>query len=155
MTKYTTVFGDLLRYLSRSDFNKAVNAYHADFRTRTLSCYDVFKAMLYGQVSGCFSVREIETSMKANSNRLYHAGLKQAIKRSTFCDALEKRPHEVFKNVFYAMVGKAQGIAGKMKKKFSDPLRIIDASVISLCLKRFNFSKIPKEQRSDKAAFKS
>ena len=144
MTKYTTVFGDLLRYLSRSDFNKAVNAYHADFRTRTLSCYDVFKAMLYGQVSGCFSVREIETSMKANRNRLYHTGLKQPIKRSTFCDALEKRSHEVFRDVFYAMVNKAQGIAGKMKKKFKDPLRIIDASQIPLCLSRFNWAKYRK-----------
>jgi hypothetical protein len=146
MTKYTTVFGDVLRYFSRSDFNKAVKAHNADFRTRTLSCFDVFKTMLYGQVSGCFSVREIETSMKANSNRLYHAGLKQAIKRSTFCDALEKRPHEVFRDVFYAMVGKAQGIAGKMKKTFSDPLRIIDASAISLCLKRFDWAHYRKSK---------
>ena len=106
MTKYTTVFGDLLRYFSRSDFDKAVKEHNADFRVRTLPCYDMFKAMLYGQVSGCFSVREIKASMKANGNRLYHAGIKQPIKRSTFCDALEKRPHEVFRDVFYAMAYK-------------------------------------------------
>jgi hypothetical protein len=146
MTKYTTVFGDLLRYFSRSDFDKAVKDHNADFRVRTLSCYDVFKAMLYGQVSECFSVREIETSMKANRNRLYHTGLKQPIKRSTFCDALEKRSHEVFRDVFYAMVNKAQGIAGKMKKKFKDPLRIIDASVIPLCLERFDWAKYRKSK---------
>jgi hypothetical protein len=146
MTKYSTVFGDLLRHLSRSDFEKAVKEHKADFKVRTFPCFDMLKAMLYGQVSECFSVREIETSMKANRNRLYHTGLKEPIKRSTFCDALEKRPHEVFKSVFYAMVDKAQGIACGMKKKFTDPLRIIDASVISLCLKRFDWAKYRKSK---------
>ena len=48
MTKYTTVFVDLLRHLSRSDFESVVSAHNGDFRVRTLSCYDLFKAMLYG-----------------------------------------------------------------------------------------------------------
>jgi len=104
----------------------------------------MFKTMLYGQVSGCFSVREIETSQKANANRLYHAGLKQPTKRSTFCDALEKRPNQIFKHAFNAMADKAQGIAGSMKKKFEDPLRIIDAKIISLCLNRFDWAKYRK-----------
>jgi hypothetical protein len=40
----------------------------------------------------------------------------------------------VFEDVFHAVADKAQMIAGKTKKLFKDPLRIIDASVISLCL---------------------
>jgi len=144
MTKSTTVFGDLLRYFSRSDFDSAVSGYKADFRTRVLSCYDLFKAMIYGQISGCFSVREIETSMKANRNRLYHAGLKEPIKRSTFCDALEKKRHDIFQSAFHAVVEKAQKTAGTMKKKFKDPLRIIDASIISMCINRFNWAKYRK-----------
>jgi hypothetical protein len=99
--------------------------------------------MIYAQVSGCFSVREIEASMRANWNRLYHAGLK-LVKRSTFCDALEKRRSDIFQSVFHSVVDKAQGIAGKAKKKFKDPLRIIDASLISLCLKRFDWAKYRK-----------
>ena len=102
--------------------------------------------MIYGQASGCFSVREIEASMKANGNRLHHTGLKSPIKRSTFCDALEKRKHEIFKSVFHVLVDKAQDIAGKMKKKFNDPLRIIDATIISICLSRFNWAKYRKSK---------
>ena len=138
MTKYTTVFADLLRHFSRYDFDSAVSGYKADFRTRVLSCYDLFKTMIYGQVSGCFSVREIEASMKANRNRLYHAGLKEPVKRSTFCDALGKKQHNIFQSAFHAMAEKAQKMSGTMKKKFKDPLRIIDASIISLCIRRFN-----------------
>jgi transposase len=145
MTKYTTVFGDLLRYFSRSDFDRVVSGLKADFKVRTLSCFDMFKSMLYGQITGCFSTREIEMSQRANINSLYHAGIKQPIKRSTFCDALEKRPHQIFMHMFNAMSEKAQSIAGRMKKKkFKDPLRIIDATIISLCLKRFDWAKYRK-----------
>jgi len=144
MTQYTTVFGSLLRHLSRSDFQSAMNRYEkADFKIRVLSCYDLFKTMIYGLISNCFGVREIETSMRVNQNRLYHAGLKP-VKRSTFCDALEKRPNGLFQNVFQELVDKAQKIAGKTKKKFKDPLRIIDATIISLCLKQFNWAKYRK-----------
>jgi hypothetical protein len=146
MTKHTTVFGDLLSPLSRYEFNKAIEGYKADFRIRVLSCYDLFKAMLYGQVSGCFSVREIETSMKANRNRLYHSELKQPIKRSTFCDALERRRHDIFQTVFHVMADKARKIGSKIKKKFKDPLRIIDTTVIPLCIKRFDWAKYRKSK---------
>jgi hypothetical protein len=65
--------------------------------------------------------------------RLYHAGLKPA-KRSTFCDAMEKRNHKVFLTVFHGIVEKAQELSGRMRKKFRDPLRIIDATVLPVCL---------------------
>ena len=143
MTQYTTVFANLLRPLSRSDFQSVVKGLKADFKVRVFTCYDLFKSMLYALVAGCFSVREIETSMKVNKNRLYHAGLK-GIKRSTFCDALEKRPHGLFRKIFYDMVEKAQAIGARAQKKFKDPLRIIDASIISLCLKRFDWAKYRK-----------
>jgi putative transposase len=131
MTKYTTVLASLLSHLSRSDFEKAVKSHHADKGVRTLSTFDFFKMMVYGQLSGCFSVREIENSQQANGSKLYHAGL-PLLKRSTFCDAMEKRDHQVFEDVFHAVADKAQVIAGRTKKLFKNPLRIIDASVISV-----------------------
>jgi len=98
---------------------------------------------MYAFVAGCFSVREIETSMKVNRKHLYHSGLK-AIKRSTFCDALEKRSYGVFRRVFYDLTEKAQVVGAKTNKKFKDPLRIIDATIIPLCLARFDWAKYRK-----------
>ena len=143
MTKYTTVFTSLLRHVSTSDFQSAVKSLKGDFNVRTLSCFNLFKSMIYALVAGCFSVREIETSMRVNGNRLYHSGLK-AIKRSTFCDALENRSYGIFRRVFYDMVEKAKTIGTKANRKFRDPLRIIDATVISLCLTKFDWAKYRK-----------
>jgi transposase len=69
--------------------------------------------------------------------------LKQ-IKRSTFCDALERRRHDIYRSVFHTLVDKAQAVSGTMKKKFKDPLRIIDATIIPVCLKRINWAKYRK-----------
>ena len=110
---------------------------------RILSTFDLFRMMVYGQLCGCFSVREIADSLLANVSKLYHAGLKQ-LKRSTFCDAMEKRDHRVFEDVFHGVVDKAQMISGKTKKLFKNPLRIIDASVISLCLATYNWASYRK-----------
>jgi hypothetical protein len=99
--------------------------------------------MVYGQLAGCFSVREIENSLLANSSKIYHAGVPQ-LKRSTFCDAMEKRDHQVFEDVFHEAVDKAQMTAGKTKKLFKNPLRIIDASVVSLCLATYDWASCRK-----------
>jgi hypothetical protein len=74
-----------------------------------------------------------------NNTKLYHAGLPQ-LKRSAFCDAMEKRDHQVCEDVFHAVADKAQMTAGKTKKLFKNPLRIIDASVISLCLATYDWA---------------
>jgi hypothetical protein len=44
----------------------------------------------------------------------------------------------VFEDVFHAAVNKAQMIAGKTKKFFKNPLRIIDVLIISLSLKTYD-----------------
>jgi hypothetical protein len=100
-----------------------------------MSTWDYFKMIVYGQLSRCLSVREIVDSMAANVTSLYHAGLKPA-KRSTLCDAMEKRSHKAMQTVFHGVTEKAQQLAGRMRKKFKDPLRIIDSTTLSLCLSK-------------------
>jgi hypothetical protein len=57
MTKYTAVLASLLRHLSRSDFGKAVKERQADKGVRTLSIFDFFRMMVYGQLSGCCGLK--------------------------------------------------------------------------------------------------
>jgi hypothetical protein len=57
---------------------------------------------------------------------------------------MERRDCHVFEEVFHTVVDKAHGIAGSMKKLFKNPLRIIDASVISLCLSRYDWAAYRK-----------
>jgi putative transposase len=107
------------------------------------------KTLIYGQVTSSFSVREIESSLAVNSSKLYHCGLK-TIKRSTLCDALAKRDQQIFEKAFNSLAAKARLIAGNNGRRFKNPLKIIDASTIDLCLNRFDWAKF----RTTKGAVK-
>jgi hypothetical protein len=143
MTKNITVVADLLSEFSRYDFQDAVKEFYGDYRTRTLSCQDLLKTLLYGQIIDAYSIREIESSLGANESRLYHYGMKK-VKRSTLCDAMENRDHRIFERGFLSLVEKAQIIAGKSDRKFKNPLRIVDATTIDLCLKSFSWATFRK-----------
>lgn len=102
MNKNTTVLANLLSPLERSDFECSVKDYNGDKRIRTLSTFTLLKTLIYGQITGAFSVREIESSLAVNSSKLYHCGLKP-VKRSTLCDALEKRDQHIFEKTFQSL----------------------------------------------------
>jgi len=149
MRNTTTVLGNLLSHLDRSEFENTVNTHFGDKRIRTLSTFNLMKTLIYGQVTSSFSVREIESSLAVNSSKLYHCGL-SAVKRSTLCDALEKRDHQIFESTFHSLAAKARLIAGNKGRRFKNPMKIIDASTIELCLNRFDWAKF----RTTKGAVK-
>jgi len=143
MKKDTTVLANLLSHLDRCEFEHAVTKHNGDRWVRHFTTFDLLKTLLYGQVTSAFSLREIESSLAANSKKLYHCGL-TPVKRSTLGDALEKRDHQIFEKAFQSLVAKAQLIAGNQGRRFKNPLKIIDASSIELCLKRFDWATFRK-----------
>lgn len=149
MKKSSTVLGNLLSHFPRSEFENAVAVHGGNKGVRVLDSFDLFKTLVYGQVTSAFSVREIESSLAANTGRLYHAGMKP-VKRSTLCDALEKRDPAIFEKSFQSLVSKAKALTSGGGRRFRNPLKIIDASTIELCLARYDWAKF----RSAKGAVK-
>jgi hypothetical protein len=143
MRKDTTVLANLLSHLDRCEFEHAVTEHNGDRWVRHFTTFDLLKTRLYGQVTSAFSLREIESSLAVNSTKLYHCGL-TPVKRSTLGDALEKRNQKIFEKAFQSLVAKAQLIAGNQGRRFKNPLKIIDASSIELCLKRFDWATFRK-----------
>ena len=149
MKNTTTVFGNLLSHFPRSQFEKSVQDLGSDRRVRSLSSFNLLKVLIYGQITHAFSVREIESSLAAHGSRLYHNGMK-TVKRTTLCDALEKRDPGIFEKAFNALVSKAQMLSANSGRRFKNPLKVIDATTIELCLSRFDWAKF----RSTKGAVK-
>jgi Transposase DDE domain/Domain of unknown function (DUF4372) len=145
----TTVLGNLLSHFPRSEFEKSVQDKGSDRRVRTLSSYDLLKDLIYGHVINAFSIREIESSLASHGARLYHSGMKP-VKRTTLCDALERRDSGIFETAFNALVSKAQMLSANAGLRFRNPLKVIDASTIELCLSRFDWAKF----RTTKGAVK-
>lgn len=106
MRHYNSVFHDLLKRVPWERFSELVGAHGSDKHVRRLSTKDQFIALLYGQLSGASSLREIVGGLESHGARLYHLG-GRPVQRSTLADANAGRPCEVFTELFATMVGQA------------------------------------------------
>ena len=84
--------------------------------------------MLYGQLAGAESLRDIVGSFESHASRLYHLGA-DTVSRSTLSDANALRSAEVFTSLFARLVG--QAVPG-LRRKMREPLHLIDATSFHL-----------------------
>lgn len=128
MPHTNTVFGDVLKLVPWSEFDKLVKNHGSDELVRSFTTKRQFLALLYGQLSGACSLRDIQTSMTSHQGRLYHAG-GFAPARSTFADANRSRSPEVFSGLFIHML--AMTTRG-LRRKLGDAVRLIDLTSLHL-----------------------
>ena len=107
MRHRNSVFHDLLKLVPWTAFDRLVEAQGADAAARRFTSRQHLSALLFAQLSGAGSLREIEAAMASHQGRLYHAGA-VAAKRSTFADANRDRDFRVFTGLFEAMLAQAR-----------------------------------------------
>lgn len=149
MSNYHTLIGQMLQMFSRFEFQKTVKETKTEYHSRGFSSWNHFVSMLFGQLSGQDSLRNIEAGLATQSKSLYHLGVKP-VHRSTLAYANEHRSHELFKKIFYEMLSKCQPLAPKHKFRFKNPVYSLDATVIDLCLSLYDWAKF----RTTKGAVK-
>ncbi len=124
MRHHNTVFHDVLKRLPWDAFERLVDELGADKHVRRLSTKDQFIALLYGQLSGATSLREIVGGLESHAPRLYHVGARPA-QRSTLADANARRPSAVFSELFTEMVSRAHR---GLRRKISEAVYLIDSA---------------------------
>ncbi len=128
MLHQNTVFHSLLKYVPWGRFEKLVEKHGADELCRTLTSKRHFVALLYGQFSGAVSLREIVTGTTSHETRLYHVGA-APVKRSTVSDANQKRPCQLFADLFTVMLQQAHR---GLRRAVADAVRLIDSTSLHL-----------------------
>ena len=128
MRHQNSVFHQLTKQVPWAAFDAAVSRHGSDRRVRRLRTRDQFLALLYGQLSGAASLREIEDGLASQQARLYHAGLR-GVSRSTLSDANAKRSFEVYAEVFAAM---ARLTKPGLRRKLGGAVRLLDATKVNL-----------------------
>lgn len=128
MRHKNSVFHDLLKHVPWTAFDHLVEAHGADSRVRRLSTRSQFVALLYGQLSGASSLREIEGGLSSHAARLYHLGA-QPVARSTLADANAARPAAVFSELFTTLVARAHR---GLRRKLGEATYLIDSTSLRL-----------------------
>ena len=128
MQHQNTVYHGLLKTLPRWRFERLVEAHRGGYRDRRLSFWAQFVAMIYGQLSGAQSLRELVTGLGSHGNLFYHLGL-QDVRRSTLSDANRDRPAGLFAAAFGLLLPK---LTGRQGRDAQDLVRLIDATTLPL-----------------------
>ena len=123
-----SVFHQLQQHIPWHVFDRLVDEHRADHRVRRLNTKSQFLALLFGQLSGAVSLREIEAGLMSQRTRLYHVG-GRPIARATLADANAKRPAGVFCALFAHMAAAA---SRRTRRHMGDSLRLLDATRIRL-----------------------
>lgn len=119
--------------------------YNGDYYVKYFTSWQPFITLLYAQIRGEDSLRDITAGLLAQQNNWYHIGLKK-ICRSTLSEANNRRDYRIYEGIFYEMLSHCKGVTPKHKFKFKNPLYTLDSTVIDLCLSLFSWAKFRKRK---------
>lgn len=90
------VFAQVLSLVNRYEFQKCVDRYKGDYRSRELNCWNQFAQLFFGQLTGRNGLRDICLCLSAHKSQLYHLGIKQSVDHSTLSRANENRDWRIY-----------------------------------------------------------
>jgi len=152
MTRFCSIFSQLLQLFPRVDFQQAVRETKAERHARGFTCWGQFVAMLFCQLGRAHSLREICGGLASCEGRLAHLGI-EAPKRSSLAYANAHRPWKLYQAVFYQLLERCRGVAGPKKFRFKNKLLSLDTTVIDLCAEMFPWATFRRRKGAVKLHF--
>src|SRR5712692_916498 len=149
MAHCNTIFSQILKLVSRHEFETLANQHHSGRSFRTASRWSQFVTMAMAQLAGRNSLRDVVENIRAQAHRLYHLGSAK-LSRSNLSRINEDKPYALYEALFGRLLSRCQGMTPGHDFRFDNPLYSLDASTIDLCLSAFPWADF----RSTKGAIK-
>ena len=145
MASKSYVFAQFLSLLSRYEFQRVVNKYRGDYRTKNFKCWDQMACMVLAHIRQENSLRDIDIVLNVHSSKLYHIGIKQCPK-STFADANERRDYRIYEEFAKSLMHRARReyAQTELALEVDNAVYALDASIIDLTLSLFPWAKFRK-----------
>lgn len=139
------VFAQLIEFLPQKAFQRIVMKYQGDKYIKSFSCWNQLLIMMYGQLSGCDSLRELVCIITAHAPKSYHLGFgKSLITRSNLSKANANRDCRIFEEFAYKMIFIAQGKRITKEFEINGRFYAFDSTTIDLCLNLFWWARFRK-----------
>ena len=139
-------------HLPRYEFQKCVSRYRGEYQQKSFSCWDQFLAMAFAQFTYRESLRDIEACLRSLGSKLYHAGFRGKISRSTLADANESRDWRIFADFAQVLIDIARPLYAHdpIGVDLDQSLYALDSTTIDLCLSLFPWAKFRKHKAAVK-----
>jgi hypothetical protein len=146
------VFAQLMDFLPRHEFNSCVRRYGGERRPRGFSCRDQFLAMAFAQLTYRESLRDVEVCLRSLGPKLYHAGIRGRISRSTLADANARHDWRIWSDLAQHLIARARQLYAHddFGVSLEQTVYALDTTTIDLCLALFPWAPF----RRRKAAVK-
>lgn len=73
------IFAQVIDFIPRYQFDKLVKKYKGDWHAKDLTCYNQLLHLLFGQITGCDSIRDICLCLETHENCIYHLGIRKSV----------------------------------------------------------------------------
>lgn len=142
------VLAQLIEFLPRREFNACVARYRGDYRQRSFSCRDQFLAMAFAQLTFRESLRDIATCLEAVGPKLYHAGFRSPVSRSTLADANRVHDWRIYADFAQVLIRRARRLYASepLGMELKQTVYALDSTTIDLCLSLFPWAKFRRKK---------
>ena len=137
------VFAQLMEFFPRHEFDACVRRYAGNQRPRGFSCRDQFLCLAFAQLTFRESLRDIETCLRAMPEKLYHAGFRGRVSKSTLADANIAHDWRIYADFAQVLIARARHLYAQ--DEFGVTLEqtayALDSTTIDLCLALFPWAQ--------------
>jgi hypothetical protein len=137
----------ILYLVPRWLFESCTNTYKTDIGCSKYKTYDQFVALTFGQLNKCQILNDISAGIGVSEIFINDLNLEQSPARSTMSDGNKNRDWHVFESLYYRLLSHYKTVLKKhhnthiIKEIKDKSIKLIDSSVISLCLSMFDWAE--------------
>lgn len=132
------IFAQVVDFLPRYQFDKIVDKYHGNWHARDLTCYNQLLHLLFGQLTGCDSLRDICLCLEVHKPILYHLGFRNTVNQSSLSRANENRNYHIYEELGMYLISTVRPLYSKTAVPdvtVDNVLYALDSTTISTSIK--------------------
>lgn len=134
------IYSQLTVFLPQRVFDRLVYKYNGNKHVRHFSCWNQLLSMVFGQLTGRDSLRDLMVSIEPHKPKYYHLGFGKGTSRSNFANANEKRDCRIFEEYAFYLIDlarKSSIVDQDFQMNIDGNIYAFDSTTIDLCLSVF------------------
>ena len=146
MSKGKFVFAQLVANLDDDKFRHIVDNHDGNRYVKNFSCWNQLLVLMFGQLSGRESLRDLIVAVEAHSGKAYRLGFGKSVTRSNLAKANQNRDCRIFEEYAYYMMELARNLNDTTIFNLGGTVYAFDSTTIELCLAVFCWAKFRKKK---------
>lgn len=146
MSKGKFVFAQLVANLDDDKFRHIVDNQDGNRYVKNFSCWNQLLVLMFGQLSGRESLRDLIVAVEAHSGKAYRLGFGKSVTRSNLAKANQNRDCRIFEEYAFHMMELARNLNDTTIFNLGGTVYAFDSTTIELCLAVFCWAKFRKKK---------